>query len=906
MKIKILFHTLVFLLAFQVWSQAKKEGALILLSKQGEVSFLDAAGATTEAVKVGDLIPRSYTATTGVGSEMTILLTNGTLITLVEKTRMKLKTFEQEPFDPRGRKVKDLEVEPSSSEVGIELDAGSLIIKTKKLNKSSSFDIYSPLGTAGIRGTEFQMALDPAQGVQLDVTESTVAFTPPGGGQPIAVSEGSGLSVSPSGAVTQRPVSPTAAQQISTTNESATIQSENVSLNEVTNAMEQATTEAETAVEESPEPQEDSPEEPMEEDSQPETEEEAPMEESGEGAEPAESDDPTSEPSEETAPMEESSEPAAAEVEETEPQAAESEPQADAGTSEGGEGGSTNESTETTSTSSPASETEVSEGESGGQASSPSGESSMETAPTNESTETASTAAPVAEPEVSGGETGGQASSPVAESSINSGAFNDAPPAESSTFSSLETVSAASVGGEASMDQGAVQNAALENNSEISMARKTGIVDEYTQTLAKLGLSEDQTLRFYDLSDDAKVKILGEENQNAARLLKADGFGKETADLYFSYSPTTREKILGLEDQAMVALINQQIEEGLLAESLTKMNLDLSNSANVPAAPITPDPLEARKLALGEALIEHGNEKLMDELTSLSGGVLTEDWLEVGELAARILEDQSLGGAVVPGTISSVEVFGNSFYSELADLYQQLQLDSLVSGDSPVIATKNLVVQGNAQALAPYFGDGASSLILAAAENLDISVDLDWGTTSQANTRLVVMGAGEVRIQPGTNLNSVTSDLVISSRDHLTIEEVKLEVAQELAIRSLRDVELKNLTLGADALTTIKARRDLNVDGLSFNRDVSRIVMEATTMRLSNVDFPALSTVQLNSLKGGIEGRYPNFGSAISPADQIGRVNFIENIKSGGNLIMNRATFDQFGQNINIGKIVRP
>ena len=77
-------------------------------------------------------------------------------------------------------------------------------------------------------------------------------------------------------------------------------------------------------------------------------------------------------------------------------------------------------------------------------------------------------------------------------------------------------------------------------------------------------------------------------------------------------------------------------------------------------------------------------------------------------------------------------------------------------------------------------------------------------------------------------------------------------------------------------------------------------------MRLSNVDFPALSTVQLNSLKGGIEGRYPNFGSAISPADQIGRVNFIENVKSGGNLIMNRATFDQFGQNINIGKIVRP
>ena len=34
-----------------------------------------------------------------------------------------------------------------------------LIRSTKKLDRQSSFDINSPLGTAGIRGTEFQMAL---------------------------------------------------------------------------------------------------------------------------------------------------------------------------------------------------------------------------------------------------------------------------------------------------------------------------------------------------------------------------------------------------------------------------------------------------------------------------------------------------------------------------------------------------------------------------------------------------------------------------------------------------------------------------------------------------------------------------------------------------------------------------
>ena len=88
--------------------------------------------------------------------------------------------FKQTPFDPGNQKLSDLQEEPSTSDVTIDLDVGSLIIKTKKLNKRSNLDINSPVGVAGIRGTEFQMAMDPQSGVQLDVTESVVAFTPPG------------------------------------------------------------------------------------------------------------------------------------------------------------------------------------------------------------------------------------------------------------------------------------------------------------------------------------------------------------------------------------------------------------------------------------------------------------------------------------------------------------------------------------------------------------------------------------------------------------------------------------------------------------------------------------------------------------------------------------------------------
>ena len=105
---------------------------------------------------------------------------------------------------------------------------------------------------------------------------------------------------------------------------------------------------------------------------------------------------------------------------------------------------------------------------------------------------------------------------PVPESStMDSAPKAEAPAAESGSVGSVEPVATSPVAAEAGMDKGTVQNAALENNSEISMARKTGKVDQYTKALSKFGLSEEQTLRFYELGENAspicwwkKVKML--------------------------------------------------------------------------------------------------------------------------------------------------------------------------------------------------------------------------------------------------------------------------------------------------------------------------------------------------------------------------------------------------------------
>jgi hypothetical protein len=274
-------------------------------------------------------------------------------------------------------------------------------------------------------------------------------------------------------------------------------------------------------------------------------------------------------------------------------------------------------------------------------------------------------------------------------------------------------------------------------------------------------------------------------------------------------------------------------------------------------------------------------------------------------VAHILLQDYDWATAL-PTLLTSTEVLVNPFYTPIAQLRQELENDSLIYGDAAVLGGKNQIIASNSNILSSYFTGSTKTVIVSSLEDMSASDSFSWETPEQSDTRIVVMSAGKMNLKQGISLKSATSDLIISSREDLQLDQITLDVADEVAVRGLKDVQLNNVTMGANMQATIKARRNLNVDGLNFNRGASNILMEATTMRLSNVNFPANSAVRLNSLKGAIDGRYPNFGSNISAAQQVGRVNFIKNVSSGGNVMNNRQTFDQFGNNITIGKINRP
>ena len=758
-----------FLALFVVHLEAQSEkknskGAVIVADYKEPVRFLDQAGQNIDFGNElrGSIITEGQTAQVGIGGKLVLLFSNGTITTLQSQTKMKIGVFEQVPFDAGDKKVADLKGEPSESKVVIDLDWGSLVVKTKKLDKKSSFDINSPIGTAGIRGTEFQMSQNPGTGVQLDVTESTVAFTPPGG-VPTPVSQGNGLDVSSAGVSTPRPVNPAVAQNIGATNQAATQSTNDISLGTVSEAMSEATATVEDA----------------------------------------------------------------------------------------GSGGS--DSTED-----------------GTNDSSDSGESSDGQ---NESKST--------EQEKSGS---------------GDGKGNDSSSSEGKGPSR----------GQNNRSSSNIQTQALENNSEVKEVRKTGRVSAYSRALSRYGLTTRQTNRFNLFPPQLQSRLMSLGVDNLKRVLNINDFQIDQAYSLFGYSSGTQKLILGLEDKALVSLLNQKISESVLVDTLNPENMVASSSTLVPGENAIPVQ-DASLLALGEKLKQSGNSDLLDELKVLSGGSMSEEWIRVGEVANVLNQDYSLSTSSLSDLANSgTEVLSNPFYQEISSLYGQLETESLVAGQPTFVGGRRITIDSAKLDISSLTGSGSGSFVVSGSELLKLSTSVELIDSPTSSTRVVLMSGENLESEKGLTFKSATRDLVLAARKDILLEDVQLESTREIALRSLRDVTLTNVTMGSGNLATVRATRDLNVNGMKFSREIPSIIMEATTIRLSEVNFPAASMVRLNSLKGAIDGKYPNFGSSIPNAQQIGRVNFIKNVSSGGNVLNTRSAFDQYGGNISIGKVALP
>ncbi|MDC0363161.1 FecR domain-containing protein [Opitutales bacterium] len=365
----------------------------------------------------------------------------------------------------------------------------------------------------------------------------------------------------------------------------------------------------------------------------------------------------------------------------------------------------------------------------------------------------------------------------------------------------------------------------------------------------------------------------------------------------------------------------------LLAKELMVLNLSREELSTVLA-----------DLIDGPLLEEPGSEPPSDDDPSAANDLIT----------LSFLLDHQFTGTIDPNLVISADVaMASSFFKETMDVYESLSLlgesmDEYTPGNESDIIDSNPDGSFNpseSQQTSPgsepvstsndspdhddfegvlggrnlSFGSGTydlsqlshNRLLIASSEHLNLAGALSFTVdqTESVMNELILLSAGGITFEKGTEINYGGDSLGIGSFNSLNVIGVDLYAKDQISLRSLDRLVLNNVSMNTNGQgnyneVELLAHQEISVDNLRFNEHVRRIAMEAMTLNLRNLNFPAQSKVMLNSAYGPINGKYPNFNSSIW-----GRVNFITNIRYANDLIMTPSAFDAHGSNITIGKI---
>ena len=143
-----------------------KAGQIKAVAIQGEV-FRKAADGTTVALHNGDAVRESDVVTTGKNASVVLVFMNASTVKLGAETQLAIEEFKMDPLgqdmDMAAFKDRATDREPSVSKTNLALAYGELVGEVKHLNvaQGSTYNIKTPVGAAGIRGTIYKIVFKP-------------------------------------------------------------------------------------------------------------------------------------------------------------------------------------------------------------------------------------------------------------------------------------------------------------------------------------------------------------------------------------------------------------------------------------------------------------------------------------------------------------------------------------------------------------------------------------------------------------------------------------------------------------------------------------------------------------------------------------------------------------------------
>jgi len=208
------------------WQAAAATGAIWAVKVEGD-AWLEGA-AKTRIVKDAS-IPAGASIRTEANGNVVLLFQNGSTINIRPNSKFSIQEFSCESFDPSKVDYPSLKAEQGkSSRTRVSVQDGSIIANVRRLKGGSTFDIGTPLGTAGIRGTTVYAEVDMANAanpVAFGVADGSAVFTL-NSGQSVPVNGGAAIGVSPQGQVTGPPAN--AGQMLSTAGQTGQTMSRSV------------------------------------------------------------------------------------------------------------------------------------------------------------------------------------------------------------------------------------------------------------------------------------------------------------------------------------------------------------------------------------------------------------------------------------------------------------------------------------------------------------------------------------------------------------------------------------------------------------------------------------------------------------------------------------------------------
>lgn len=178
-------------------------GNVCVLKVEGrKVEFVDSTGAISN-LKEGLFIQQGSKIVTGKNEAVDLVFENGSVLQIKPDTEFYIDQFEQAPFDHRGFTYYKPSNEPASSRIKLSVAEGTIEVDVAKLKKESRYQVFTPLGSAGIRGTSFFLSSQKGNQnapVAIGVAEGRVQFTTTAGdSRSVSTGQAFGLSPMPSG-----------------------------------------------------------------------------------------------------------------------------------------------------------------------------------------------------------------------------------------------------------------------------------------------------------------------------------------------------------------------------------------------------------------------------------------------------------------------------------------------------------------------------------------------------------------------------------------------------------------------------------------------------------------------------------------------------------------------------------